>query len=236
MTQKFLKSTGINQLDRKVINDNFTDLYGTKVPYTGATSTVNLGSQKLITEEIESVGDLTIDCGTNKTAVLQEPVWDDIRVPVEQTKLGALNKPDYDYTNNGLLFPQNDATEIIYLLVELPHSYKLGTNINPHLHIVQTSADVPVFKMKYRWYKLGDAVPTFTTITTNSLQVTYTSGSIHQKINFPSIDGTSVTSLSSILDVQIYREDNVVAGDVLVKGFDLHYQIDTIGSRQAGVK
>lgn len=62
---------------------------------------MNLGSEKLITEEVESVGDLTIDCGAEKTLVLQEPVWDDLRVPVEQTKQGALNKPDYDYTNNG---------------------------------------------------------------------------------------------------------------------------------------
>lgn len=206
------------------------------VPYTGASATVNLGSQKLITEEIESVGDLTIDCGTEKTIVLEESVWDDMRVPAEQTKLGALDKPDYDYTNNGLLFPQNDTSEVIYAIVQLPHSYKLSTDIKPHLHYIQTSSDVPVFKLKYRWYKGGDAVPSFTTITSTTNVHTYTSGSIHQKLRFPDISGTGMNSISSILDIQIYREDNVIVGDVLVKEFDIHYQIDTIGSRQLGVK
>lgn len=108
MARKVISTTSILSNDRKDLNDNFTELYSTdatlssdKVPYIGATSTVNLGSEKLITEEVESVGDLTIDCGAEKTLVLQEPVWDDLRVPVEQTKQGALNKPDYDYTNNG---------------------------------------------------------------------------------------------------------------------------------------
>ena len=236
MTQRFLKSTGINILDRKVINENFKDLYSDKVPYTGATSAVNLGSQKIITEEVESVGDLTIDCGTNKTAVLQEPVWDDLRVPVERTRVGALGKPDYDYTDNGLLFPQNDPTEIVYFIIQLPHCYKLGTDLHPHLHFIQTSSTLPVFKVKYRMYTLGSAVPSFTTITSTDTVFTYTSGTVQNKLLFPSISGTSITGLSWLMDVQLYREDNVLAGDVLVKEFDIHYQIDTIGSRQAGVK
>jgi len=158
-------------------------------------------------------------------------MWDDLKFPASQTKLGSNLKPDFDQTNVGLLFPQNDATEVIYINVQMPHAYKKGTNIHPHVHFIQSAATVPVFKMTYRWYDKGaSAIAAFTTIATNNLVYTYTSGSIHQVAKFPSIVPT-VTGISSMLDVKLYREDNVVTGDVLVKEFDIHYEIDSFGSR-----
>jgi len=47
-------------------------------------------------------------------------LWDDLRFPATATRQGALAKPDFDYTNIGLLFPQNDPTEIIYMIDQLP--------------------------------------------------------------------------------------------------------------------
>ena len=55
-------------------------------------------------------------------------MWDDLRFPVTASKLGINDKPDTDYTNFGLLFPQNDTTEYIIIIAQLPHSYKLGTS------------------------------------------------------------------------------------------------------------
>lgn len=238
MARQSVESTSVTSVVRGQLNSNFVEVYSDisdleadKVPYTGATGTVNLGAQKLITEEVESIGDLTIDCGSSKTLVLEEPVWEDLRFPVEQTKLGSNSLPHYDFTNNGLLFPQNDTSEVIYLVVQFPHSYKLGTDIYPHIHFIQSSANVPVFKLKYRWYLNGAAVPSFTTITSTTVVHTYTSGSILQRLAFPAISGAGITAISSMMDVQIYREDNVVTGDVLVKEFDIHYSLETVGSR-----
>jgi hypothetical protein len=39
-----------------------------------------------------------------------------------------------------------------------------------------------------------------------------------------------------MLDIKLYRDDNVVTGDVLLKEFDIHYQIDGLGSVQEFVK
>ena len=165
-------------------------------------------------------------------------VWDDLRFPAIQLKLGATTKPDFDYTNLGLLFPQNDASEIIYIIAQIPHEWKLGTNLRPHIHFIQSAALQPVFKMDYRWYKNGsDPTGVFTTITANSFAFSYPgSGSILQIVSFPEIDGSNIDTVSSILDIRIYRDDNVVSGDVLVKEFDIHYQIDALGSRQEFVK
>jgi hypothetical protein len=159
--------------------------------------------------------------------------WDDLLFPFERGRQGVTFKPDFDQTNLGLLFPQNDDTEIAYMIAQLPHRYKLGSNVRPHIHYVQDEAEVPIFKMDYRWYNNGDD-PTvaFTTLSTadkgNALP--YTSGSILQIIQFPEIDGSHINGVSSMMDIRIYRDDNVVTGDVLAKEFDIHYLIDSIGS------
>lgn len=163
-------------------------------------------------------------------------VWNDLRFPATQTKIGSNLKPDFDFTNLGLLFPQNDATEIAYVIGQMPHSMKIGSNLKPHIHFIQTSASQPVFKLDYRWYKNGDTPPSFTTLTCDSFAFTYTSGSILQICSFPEIDGSSIDTVSSIIDVKIYRDDNIVTGDVLVKEFDIHYQINSLGSKQEFIK
>ncbi len=159
-------------------------------------------------------------------------VYDDLRFPFTRDKQGQSAKPDFDFTNLGLLFPQNDATEIVYLIAQFLHSRKSGSNIYPHLHYVQDEAQEPVFKMDYRWHNNGDD-PTggFTTITASTFVFTYTSGSILQIVSFPAIDGSSINDVSSMMDIKFYRDDNVVGGDVLVKEFDIHFEIDTMGSR-----
>lgn len=159
-------------------------------------------------------------------------VWDDLKFPATRVRQGATAKPDFDITELGLLMPQNNPSEIAYIIGQFPHERKNGSSIRPHIHWVQDQVGTPIFKMDYRWYKNGDPVPTvWTTLSTNGPVFPYTSGSIMQISAFPEIDGTLIDSVSSILDVRIYRDDNVVTGDVLLKEFDIHYQIDQDGSR-----
>lgn len=163
-------------------------------------------------------------------------VWEDLRAPFTQTKLGATLKPDFDYTNLGLLFPRNDATEITYIIMQLPHNYKLGTNIRPHIHWQQMNSNSVVWKFAYKWFDNGDAVPAgFTTVTANGQVYTYTAGNLLQTETFPEIDGSGISAVSSILLIKVYREDDVVGGagagnDALAFEFDVHYQVDALGS------
>ena len=66
------------------------------------------------------------------------------------TQQGANSKPDFDYTNMGLIFPANDNTHIAYFICQLPHLYKEGTPIYPHVHWAQTSTFAATFLMDYR--------------------------------------------------------------------------------------
>ena len=76
--------------------------------------------------------------------------WDDLRFPSTRIRQGATAKPDFDITNIGLLFPQDDATEIAYLLAQMPHDWKEGSAIYPHMHYIQSVAEQPVFKIDYK--------------------------------------------------------------------------------------
>lgn len=159
-------------------------------------------------------------------------VWDDLRFPATRIRQGVSQKPDFDTTELGLLFPQNDATEIAYIIGQFPHERKNGSSIRPHIHFVQDTVATPTFKIDYRWYKNGDdPTGSFTTLTCNGYAFPYTSGSIMQICSFPEIDGSLIDTVSSIIDIKLYRDDNDVSGDVLLKEFDIHYQIDSLGSR-----
>jgi len=163
--------------------------------------------------------------------------WDDLRFPFTRDKQGQSSLPDYDFTNMGLLFPENGASEIVYLHAQFPHRMLLGSDIYPHIHYVQDVADEPVFKMDYRWTKNGDdPTGSFTTISASTFAFAYTSGSILQIVAFPAIDGSGIDTVSSMMDIKIYRDDTSVSGDVLTKEFDIHYQIDDRGSREEYTK
>lgn len=169
---------------------------------------------------------------------VEEPQWTDLRTPMTPSQINPTNsKPDFDYTNIGLLFPQNDTSEIVYTSFQMPHSYKEGSDIEPHIHMGQALDLQAVFKLEYIWVNIGDTLPaTWTTITLDTYGVEYVSGTLHQILKASAhIDGTGM-NISSILKCKLYRDDNVYTGDVLVSDFDVHYQEDANGSVEEYVK
>jgi len=156
--------------------------------------------------------------------------YTNLRFPAVFSKRGANDLPHFDYTNIGLLFPENDTSEIIYILGQLPYRRKLGSSVFPHIHFVQDTQNTPVFKMDYRWYENNTSIPDFTTSSANDFQFSYSSGSIVQIAKFPEITGEPILGNSSIFEAKIYRDDSNVAGDVLFKEFDLHFLSNNIGT------
>lgn len=191
-------------------------------------SVVKLRMEEVV-ELINAVGGVSIsEVGTSGDSDI---VWDDLRFPLTRDKQGQSSKPDFDFTDLGLLFPQNDAAEIIYLIAQFPHERKNGSDIHPHVHFIQDNALTPVFKMDYRWYDNGSLMPgVFTTITANSFELQYSAGDMLQMVSFPMIDGSGIVGVSSMMDIKLYRDDNVAIGDVLTKEFDIHFQKDMSGS------
>ena len=159
--------------------------------------------------------------------------WDDLTFGATQGKQGNTSKPDFDYTEVALLFPVNDSSEKTYYNVQMPHRWKYGTDIEPHVHWMQSSSDTVQFRIKYRVSNIGEAEGSWLYLESENMTQTYVSGTLHQYIDIPGIDMSGKTG-SCILDIILYRIDaggaGSLSGDCKVKDFDIHYQIDKPGS------
>jgi hypothetical protein len=208
----------MNHRDRRLVNDALEDIEGFATSIT--------------------TGTLTADVVTTAELNYSDTYWKDILVPFTRDKQGQSSKPDFDFTDLGLLFPQNNENEEVYLILQVNHDYALGTNLHPHIHYIQDEAGIPKFELTYRWQDNGDTVGGWTTIESNVAAIfPYTSGAIRQILGFPAIDGSGISGVSSMLDVIIRRQTgDGIAGDVLTKELDFHYEIDGPGSRDEYVK
>jgi hypothetical protein len=150
---------------------------------------------------------------------------------VPLTAMEQTAAPDYDGTNLGYLFPNNDATEFLTANFCLNNDYAAGTSLYPRLVWHQASADVPTWKIAYRWINPGAQVSAvFTTVASTSEEFTYIQGTIQQISHFAAIVGTGRT-MGSILQVKLYREDADLAGDALAVAFGFFKQVDGLGSQ-----
>lgn len=171
-------------------------------------------------------------------------VWDDLRIPGSSVRLGA-SAPDLVafLGAGGLLvsaFDGNATLEQIYFTIQLPHGYKLGSNITPHVHWTPTTAGAGNVKwnLEYSWSNTGSAFPGSTTISVTDAA----SGTAweHTKAFFPAIVGSAITDVSSMLVCRLFRDPSdgadTYGDDASFLELDFHYQIDMIGSVQPSSK
>lgn len=165
-----------------------------------------------------------------------DPRWEDLRFPATTAKQGNTNKPDFDYTDMVLLYPddQDSTNELTYHNAQLPHDVDTSQLLYPHIHWIQESSDTVAFRCKWRAWDLGAAATSWVYgSTTSSEEFTYTSGTIHQILSFEAIDLTGYTE-STMIQVQIYRVDDggtgALTGDCKVLEFDIHYARNKMGT------
>ncbi len=159
-------------------------------------------------------------------------VWDDIMFPLTAGKVGVVDQPAFSMTEVAYLFPPSNTSQIIYIIAQFPHSWAIGTNIEPHVHWKQTSSGSIVFKIDYKWFDIGSILPsTWTTYVMSQDEYPYTSGSMHQLTSGSVfISGSHISGISSLMLVKLYRDDNTYTGDAVTYQFDIHIQKDTLGS------
>lgn len=159
-------------------------------------------------------------------------VWDDIIFPLTVGKQGQTDLPAFDTANIGYLFPQNNTSQVIYIIAQMPHGWALGTPISPHMHWKQEKNENCRWKMDYKWFPIGGQVPlTYQTYVMDDDAMTYTSGSLHQLTSGSAdIDGSHISGVSSMLLIKLYRDDNTYTGNALAYQMDIHIQKDTFGS------
>lgn len=178
--------------------------------------------------------------------------WDDLRVNLDNGSNGAT----FDYLTGSTgpqiyYFRESAGTDMMSFTVQLPHAWKEGTTIFPHLHWIPrtTAASGNVeWKFDYSWINYDPATPEiFPAITTTTVTATSPAGGFTAKAHTitplttanAGIDGTG-KKISSILICRIWRKaDNAAdsyAYDAGVLFVDFHIQIDSWGSKLEYVK
>lgn len=182
--------------------------------------------------------------GSPDSGNLSSVRWTDKSFPLTRDRQGINQKPDYDFTNRGLLFPQNDPSEFVQIIDQMDHSKKWHTNADPtdtelrlHIHFVQTSETlIPTFKCAYKYFNNGSPIPVADTVISTDdgpgLVFPWIGEPMIQLIQFPYIFFNDSEAISAHFECDIYRDDNVALGDVLTKFIDYHYAKDSDGSRQ----
>jgi hypothetical protein len=228
--------------DLSIGADNASLLFGSgedaKIYYDGTDLIVK-------TDEV-AASDLLLDCGTNKTIELQDTVWDDLRTPINSSIKVAGKQPTETVYRSGIVYSFSKVTDNqIAFNVQLPHAYKLGTDIEFHIHYLIPTAGSGVgsenikWDFTHSWADIDSSQPSETTVNTtidmqNKLADTHYLGEIAA-----TIDGSSISGLSSMIICSLNRDTSVADNydDVVyLMEIDFHYQINTIGSRQEGVK
>lgn len=149
----------------------------------------------------------------------------------------------------------NPASEWVMSTIQLNHDRMLGANIDVHIHWEQTRATYnagasrafPNFIIQYRYQKQGALKTTaWTTIHAVSNVFTWSTGTLNQITDFEDITPTAGDGVSDIIDFRITRDYGNSLGeytdaetgtvDVLVKAFDVHIQIDSLGSNSEYIK
>jgi len=145
-----------------------------------------------------------------------------INVPLTKALQGINSKPDYDYVNIGLQFPQNDTSEYVEFIVPLPPDRIKDSEIYLHVHGEATKAGSPTFRAEYKWFNQYDLVPaSFTTYDMAVMSGTWSTGTLAVEISGTMISGVG-KGADSILKVKLYRTDNSYVGDFLVDVVKVH--------------
>lgn len=165
--------------------------------------------------------------------------WDDIRSPATGINpTGPASPPGVDADDGGLLFDAA-STEVCSVYVQMPHAWKQGSVIVPHVHWSKTtSASGNVYwRLEYKIANVDGTFPgswTTANVTATSPVISDTNtADKHLVSDFGEIDMTGYTA-SCMLKCRVSR----IGGDALdtygadakLLEFDVHYLVDSLGS------
>lgn len=171
--------------------------------------------------------------------------WEDLKVPVNSVKIkNTLTEPTWrDFRGNTALLWFDNGDDVVFT-VQMPHAWKEGSRIYPHVHwVTETNAGINVsWALEYTWSNPGEVFPTTSTITGNVPGVGSGNAYVHN-ITPLGTDGISGKdglnnnhTLSSMLVCRLYRDSDSYSGEAGLLEIDFHYQVDSDGSNQEYTK
>jgi hypothetical protein len=171
---------------------------------------LNLNTTELDGAYTDSLHIGTIEPNVSGGDVTFYDTYDDLRIAFSNFKIPTSNAPSFELfkqntggTSTGVYTYTFSPTEHAYFAVQLPHTWKEGSTIYPHLHWTikggSTSGSKVQWQFEYTWADIGDI---FGVTTVDNKEVSVSDGTDtdkHLMTNFTSIDGTGYTASSMLI-------------------------------------
>jgi hypothetical protein len=165
--------------------------------------------------------------------------WDDLRFPATAVNPpGLASDPDFDTDNGGWLFAAA-GTELIFLAAQMPHAWREGADIFPHVHWQKTTsaAGNVLWRFSYKWAPINTVMDASFTDVDASTTVSGTpdtdEADKHLITSFSAMN-CSGKELSDMLMIKLQRVGGDAAdtygADARLLEFDIHYELDDWGS------
>ncbi|KKL70702.1 hypothetical protein LCGC14_2102290 [marine sediment metagenome] len=168
---------------------------------------------------------------------LERAVWDDQQVAVTSVKLPGVSDPSWTaYKGSYVLTFAKGADNIISFIVQMPHRYKEGSDIDFHIHTCwpDGAAGDTIWNFTHSWANIDDDFPAETTVAA----VTIASPANQDNLQLDTIAATITGSgkkISSVILCSLQREGTAVADDydnvTYMVALDFHVPRNTLGSR-----
>jgi len=178
---------------------------------------------------------------------LVKPVFDDWQGPlISNQKVNPSSHIVEDPVEASVRFKTTcDLDDYVYMNPQMPHTWKIGTNILPHLHWWQTTAAQPNWLLQYRWQRNGQLKTTVWTYLPITINVfLWTTGTLDQITSSEAVTPPAGYSISDIIQFRVLRDVANVSGefsgaesssvDADAMSFDYHHEIDTMGTKTPG--
>ena len=195
---------------------------------------------------IDTTGDLEVGCGTDKTIELQETVYRDINMAGYLLTRPTSNQPDIvsfldeDGTDTTIETYGFDTGEKVHGGFELQHDYAEGTDLVFHVHwqgiTAPTGTDNVQWRLNYILMRDGETLNAAVVI--DSPDTVFDTQYETVRSDFTAITGTNFKIGDQFMFTleRVTATGDAYAGDALIATAGIHYQVNTIGSRQILVK
>jgi len=167
--------------------------------------------------------------------------WLDSMVPPTVFRIGGTALALAELTS-GIYAHRFDVTDVIHFNIQFNHNMMVDTTIYPHIHLVNkeaiTGAANVTFTLAYTWANIGTNFPAVESDPDRIVDMADAGALSHTVGSFAGIAPTLVQGgISSVLVGSLTRVDaGYTTANIFLLGFDIHYQVDTLGSREEFVK
>ena len=200
---------------------------------------------------LENIGDVKIGGGaTNNTEIEADgslkfngnaTVFEDEYASYFFVETGGTAPDVNTLSGNNKLYSFDGASTLegLNCCIELPHSYKEGSDIEVHIHYLRTTTTASGNVKWFADYSICPLMGALVASQTISVVKTVAAQNVCDVATIGTISGVG-RKISDVISFRIYRNPSdaadTFAADVLMTSFGIHYERDTLGSRQMYVK